>query len=262
MFIFRFKALAISCLALSSFLNLHSQPEQDRLVKDHYVGAQAWFEKMTQKYPVAQLDNVLFCISDQYLSRTNTIYWPESRLRAINTAYMKTQNSNDLENMFKQDEYILLHEAAHVLKDHNQKGYVALALTCAAFAALNGYILKKAFKKDSTSFNKVKCSIEALLGNLAILTALASYVQFQERQADEFVNKFGDDRSLQAGAHWLTRIEQCMLKDQQFSEFTKNLIILYQDPWHPLPESRRQKVLEALALRNLNKSNSLRVQIS
>ncbi|MCX5924358.1 MAG: M48 family metalloprotease [Candidatus Dependentiae bacterium] len=251
MIIFRFKALAISCLALSSFLNLNGQPVQDLLVKDHYIGAQIWFEKMTQKYPVAQLDNVLFCISDEYLSRTNTIYWPEIRLQAIDKAYT-TQNSNDLENMFKQDEYLLLHEAAHVLKNHNQKGYVALALTCAAFAALNGYILEQSFKNKSTNFDKVKLSIQALIGNVAILTALASYVQIQERQADDFANQYGDDRSLQAGADWTARIEECMLQDQQFSEFTKNLIILYQDPWHPLPASRQQKVIDALALRQAN----------
>lgn len=238
-------------LCFVAFFDLFGNTQQDRLVKDQFPGAQIWFEKMAQKYPVAQLDHVLFCISDIYLSRTNTIYWPESRLQAIDRAY-NSKNQHDPENMFKHDEYLLLHEAAHVLKNHNQKGYVALTLTCAAFAALNGYIYVKAFQQDPTIFNKIKLSIEALLGNLVILTALAQYVQFQEHDADDFVNQYGDERSLQAGADWFMRLEKYMLKDQQYAELTKKLFIIYQDPWHPSPEIRYQKVLDALTSRQIH----------
>ncbi|HSW77101.1 MAG TPA: M48 family metalloprotease [Candidatus Saccharimonadales bacterium] len=245
MFNFRFKALAICCFALSFFFSLFGSEQHDRLVKDQFPGAQLWFEKMSQKYPVAQLDNVLFCVSDNYLSRTNVIYWPETRLHAINEAYTH-KNHQDLENMFKQDEYLLLHEAAHILKNHMQKGYLALILTCTALATFNSYIAEKVCNNDFTILNTIEYFMHGLVGNIIIFAVLAQYVQLQEQQADDFANEYGDERSLQAGADWFADLEKCMLEDQQHAELIKQLIIIAKDPWHPSPQSRHQKVITAL----------------
>ncbi len=242
-----FRALvATMFLPVLLISSLHGQSTDEQLVKNIYPGAQIWFEKMSQKYPEAQLQNVSFYVSHYYHSGTGAIYWPEDRLQAINVAYTANTNQSALDGLFKEDEYVLLHEAAHVLKNHYAKGSVALALTAVAFAALNGYIAITAIANPApTYFGWSQLSLAAIIGNSTIVATLFAYIQSQEREADNFANQHADKEALHAGDAYLN---QCIQHDQQLADLTQNLVNA-SCSCHPSPINRKQALVAALASR-------------
>ncbi len=224
-----------------------AQSHDEPLVKDIYPGAQRWFEAMSNKYPQAQLSNVSFYVSSYCHSGKQAIYLQEDRLQKINVAYSSTINpsltdQSHLDTLFKQDEYILLHEAGHVLKNHDTKAYVALALTAVVFAAVNGYITLSAVANPNfTFFGWLKFSMTAIIANSAICATLFSYIQNQEKEADAFANAQADEQTLKAGCDYLNL---CIMHDQQLAYFAENLFAT-----HPSQESRKQEIAKAIASR-------------
>ena len=226
-------------------LNTHAessnaQPEQ--LVKDIYPGAQCWFEALSKKYPEAQLSNVSFYVSSYCHSGKQAIYWQEDRLQKINVAYSSKTNQNSLSQLFKQDEYILLHEAGHILKNHNTKAYVALAMAALAFAAVNGYITLRAMTNPACTFFKwSKLSMTAIFANSTIFSSLFFYIQSQEKEADAFANTYADEQALLAGNDYF---DLCIAHDQKLADFVEMLVFT-----HPSLKSRKQEIAKAVASR-------------
>ena len=242
-----FRALVATTLLPALLISsLHGQSIGEQLVKNIYPGAQVWFEKMSKKYPEAQLNNVSFYVSHYYHSDAGAIYWPEDHLQAINNAYTKNTNQSSLDGLFKEDEYVLLHEAAHVLHNHYAKGSVALALTAVAFAALNGYIAITAIANPaSTYLGWSQLSLATIIGNSTIVATLFAYIQSQEREADDFANQHADKQALHAGD---TYFNQCIQHDQQLADLTQSLVDA-SCSCHPSPIDRKQALAAALTSR-------------
>lgn len=232
------RALALTCIVLTSFKN-----ETSMLVQDSYPGAQAWFTQMAQKYPQANLHAVSFQVSDQYASGPHTIYFPEDRLQAIHQAYLNTSNSTNLSVLqapFKEDEYLLLHEAKHVLDKHNEKGYVALAACVTSMALVNGAAIATA------TTNPIAAITTFAAGNSAVIASLYAYIRHQEHQADGFANQHADPQALLAGAAWFHELHASNYRENFCSYFEKTASDLYNDPGHPALSDRAIDAFQAL----------------
>jgi len=239
---FSFKSLtALIFIPVLFFLNTEVKAAQAQFVKTIYPGAQIWFEKLSQKYLPQQKGNVVFYISDHCYSDSGAIYWSEDRLKEINKAYLDPKISNDIDNLFKKDEYVFLHESLHVMKSHSAKGYVALALTAVNFAALNGYIATSLISGNNSSW--IETIITGAFGNSIIFVSLFKYIQSQEKQADKFANDNGDKQTLQAGIdHFNSYVE----KDQKVASLLQRLIDLFNDPSHQSAQSRVKDATQAI----------------
>ena len=88
---------------------------------DKYPHAKAWYNKMDEKYPVADLNDAEFCEDSNWLSSSNRIYFPSVELTAINSIYnkkMSNQTINEIDNrILNINEFLLLHEAGHRKND-------------------------------------------------------------------------------------------------------------------------------------------------
>lgn len=230
------RALALLCFPLTSFSH-----ETTMLVQDRYPGAQVWFNQMDQKYPQANLHAVSFQVADQYASGPGVIYFPEDRLQSINQVY--SANSSTTTDQFKEDEYLLLHEAKHVLDKHNEKGCLALAACATGMTLLSGAALATA------ATNPVATVATLTAGNSSILASLYAYVRYQEQQADNFANQHADPKALLAGAAWFHNLHANNYSGNSRSDFEKTASDLYTDPGHPALSDRAINAFQALYTR-------------
>ncbi|MBP6892508.1 M48 family metalloprotease [Candidatus Babeliales bacterium] len=227
-----------------------SREDGQQFVISKYPGAQKWYEAMTVKYPQARLDQIQFCISDAYESGDSVIFFPEYRLRDMNTVFGDVKLKKYTAKMFApfaEDEYLLLHEAEHVLKHDVYHGYLAiktsgvLILTVALSAAC---LWKNDNLNASTGILSTSC-----IATIACV-GLIWYSRFQEYRADNFANQNVDAATLRAGKNWFARLNTLMsFENIAIPNFLNSFSQFLQDPAHPTPQSRASKALQALMVR-------------
>lgn len=232
-----------------SFSDRNSENDQ-RFVEFLYPGAQIWFNAMAQKYPQAHLNKIKFCVSDAYEAGLGIIYFPESRLITMNDVF---NNSNALDinddrfAQFAEDEYLLLHEAMHVLSDDAQSRHLATLFAIGSVMALNSWLCYKVVNNDMRILTQIAGSALSASFGYVVLSA---YARFQESRADNFANQNADVKALRAVACWFERLSmltQC--EHTLMPEIFHSLLIIIQDPEHPSLQSRAKKALQALQIR-------------
>lgn len=228
-----------------------SDPDNDHLVVEKlYPGAQFWFNAMIKKYPQARLDKMRFCVSDAYEAGPGIIYFPEYQLKSMNQVFAGAHVSGVTDEMFAQfaeDEYLLLHEAKHVLCKDVQHADTVIKTATAATAAL-ALVLLFAAVKDKISFTTQMSG--SVFGIGVAYASLCAYARFQESRADNFANQNSDARALRAGAYWFKRLNTLMnFENISVPDVFNSISKIIQDPTHPAPENRADKALQALAVR-------------
>ena len=187
------------------------------------------------------LNRIDFVISNHYHSAPKTIFFPKESLEALNQAY-QTASVEELQNEFKQEEYILLHEAAHILMHHDEKATVALYLSALALAITNGYFAISFFTNSTASLSQtIQTAWKALLSNAMIIGGVIAYIRQQEKQADGFANAIADERTINGGIDVFNSFVQ---QDKHLFAFLKPYIST-----HPTPEQRINSIHDSLATR-------------
>lgn len=238
------------------------------LVQSQYPGAQKWFNYIAQKYPQAHLEKTAFCVSNTYHSGPGVIYFPQGRLEFMDQVFgamtetqikqlAKTAPDHQDLQQFAQDEYLVLHEAAHVLHQDNQTGEIVFYATLATTALFNSTLLIATITQCcqqtellSGAQTVAKNSLLALAGNTAIAACLYSYIRFQERRADRFANQHADQAALIAGTQWFEQINSLIHQNKTSdSDLAQTIQEIQQDPAHPAARDRGFDSLCALIYR-------------
>lgn len=227
-----------------------SQEDSQQFVTSKYPGAQTWYQAMAAKYPQAHLEKIQFGISDSYESGVGIIYFPESRLKQMHAIFQGANLRNlaaEKLALFAEDEYLLLHEAQHVLKSDVYRGHLATTVTMCSVLGVALASMYRCKYKDAdlvTGFATTACAAAVAYAGLIM------YGRYQESRADDFANQHADAQALRAGKNWFARLntllsfENIMIPDclNSFSQFL-------QDPVHPTPKSRANKALQSLMIR-------------
>ncbi|OHE76617.1 MAG: hypothetical protein A3F67_09060 [Verrucomicrobia bacterium RIFCSPHIGHO2_12_FULL_41_10] len=249
-----FGLCAIVCAQTSFLSSSHTSELHEhnfgRLVQEVYPGAQFWFNAMIKKYPQAHLEQTKFCVSDEYASGVEEIYFPFYVLEMMHKVFKNAHLHGVTDEMFVQfaeDEYLLLHEAKHVLSKDIEHGDQAIAGSMVLSFGTSFLLAYKTLKEDINVSTAVAGSVASIA---AAYVALCSYAQFQERRADDFANQNADARTLRAGACWFKRLDVLMnLESISVPEIFNTIAKIIQDPTHPLPLNRQNKALRALLIR-------------
>ncbi len=233
-------------LHLSDKCFFEKDDELDIFVQDLHPGAQRWFEFMMQKYPQAHLNRVHFCVSDNYEAGYNTIYFPEHRLKDMDKVFGHVLVAQITEQMlaeFAEDEYLLLHEAHHILNRDARKQDFVLRATILAIVALNAVALGQIFNQKKIS---MQILVDACAGNCTLVAIFYAYAQYQERQADKFANQNASQSALLAGIDWFKRLDTLLRYENiDIPNWCNDGYRLWQDPVHPLPLSRACRAAKA-----------------
>jgi hypothetical protein len=219
-----------------------------------YPGAQLWFDVMVKKYPQAHLDKMRFRASDDYESGPGMIYFPHDRLQEMHKVFAPSYPAeiffyptDAMFAKFAEDEYLLLHEATHVLCKDVQHGDVAINVAMGTVIALSVLLCCKSSKNEISLSTQAAGSV---LGACLAYVALCAYARFQESRADNFANQNADKQALHAGANWFKRLNTLMnFENISVPEIFNSISKVLQDPTHPAPEKRAQKALAALTAR-------------
>lgn len=200
------------------------------VTQDNYPQAYAWYQKMIQKYPQADLDKYAFVVGSGMSGWAMLpAQYVESKRVLICCPY------NNLYNGFNEsDEWLLLHEAGHA---HNHENWSLLfkggtdittfsklgIIAAIAAVAGNSYsqnhfgiqekLKYNPFEKDDL-YGHLKGSTAA--AGLLVAPVVAYYAmkkaqvvawrKIDERYADKFANKHGDLYTLKGGAEFFDRL--------------------------------------------------------
>lgn len=244
-------SLFAQCFADAQAHLLKNNDECDlQLVADVYPGAQKWYQTMVAKYPQASLEKIQFGISDNYESGQGIIFFPEWRLRDMQQVFGSVHPLRFTEEMFvafAQEEWLLLHEAAHVLKNDTYHGAVAITATTGLMTSMVlACACAQNYNKLKTSTGILTVACTAAVGYAALIL----YGRFQESRADDFANQNADAQALKAGKSWFDRLNTLMnFENISIPDFLNSFSHFLQDPIHPTPKSRALKVLQALIIR-------------
>lgn len=227
-------------------------PENDCVAinEKFHPGAHFWFQVMIKKYPQAHLDKMRFCASNTYEAGTGIVYFPEYTLKAMDEIFQVSYGvrvTQEMFDLFAEDEYLLLHEAMHVLSN-DAKNYNRIDLGSVIGASLISCILFVKAVRD-----EIKVQTLAQGTACAIISAyltMCAYSQFQEYRADDFANQNSDEKALRAGICWFKRLDTLMSFENILTpEIVQVISKIFQDPEHPLPYYRMIKAKKALGLR-------------
>lgn len=236
---------------------LFNKKSEDVLVSQKYLGAQRWFEYIVKKYPQAKLESTDFCISDNYQAGTNVIYFPEFRLQRMNEVFGSVDSQAFTDVMFAEfaeDEYLLLHEAKHVISDDYRKGNSLLYATAYTLAALcltvgaNKCCEESLLEGRRELSEKIDTYAFIGMGAVALCSCpiICWYARFQERRADAFANQIADKQALQAGILWYTRLNTLMnFENITIPDCFDPVFKFIQDPYHQTPKFRQQQAMKA-----------------
>lgn len=252
-------AMAIFCLPIIALANNKpcTASHEDHqcaeffLVKKMHPGAQAWFDHMTQKYPQAHLDKIMFCVGDNYESGPGTIYFPLDRIQRMDQVfnesseqqifkYLQSYPENEIFKEFAQDEYLLLHEAKHVSSKDYEKGIIASIAATTITATLC------AFFATTSALGKIQTTTgiaSSMLATATIFTTLWSYARYQESQADDFANKHADIQALLGGLGWFLQLDA---NDEIKEHSELNIKDILHDPVHAYSKNRAARAWKAL----------------
>ena len=231
--------LATGASAIGIYILTTHLIKEECLVKSKYPHAQAWYDAMAIKYPVAHLDNKLFLqtiwgIPKNFISWCSTfnqIYFPQSALIRINSLYGMLENNqtlSDQDQLFlAEQEFILLHEAGHIEHNDITETY---CYTAALGAVIGGFADKEICTNYDPKFNvqikpkpqitiqsnlienndvsftiPTKYNVTITMTESLIKTAASALVislllgRHNERNADAFAYTHGDDNALLGG---------------------------------------------------------------
>lgn len=236
-----FLTLAAICLP-----HLIITDDQKISVKSRYPQAYAWYRDLATKYPTANLSSIEFCISDHHHAGSGVIFWPEQNLKIIDLFYGSSSITPKIQQLMLEDEYLLLHEACHVLNGHTTKGTAAIV---AATTASAGLTLGLTAQMCAQAIPAVTAVAQGALGHVALAAGIFAYARAQERQADDFANQTADQASLQAGAAWHQNNHNELQIPETASPLLQTYIEISSDKAHPAPQERLSSSLQALEKR-------------
>jgi len=228
-----FLTLAAVCLPHLIF----TQTSND-LVKNHYTNAYNWYLSISEKYPDAKLNTIDFCISDHHHAKNHCIYFPQSSIEFIDNWYNIDSNFNEISQKLTEEEYLLLHEAAHALNYDYEKGEFA-KITVITTGTLSLLYLMSQVLTDSINPK------EAIFKSSAIITALTAsifaYARLQEKNADHFANQIVDKKTLKAGIAWHEQNKKDLNLPENCPHIRKLILEQTDDLAHPRPTKRQQR---------------------
>ncbi len=238
---------------VQSFMLADSQACNVGLVADKYFGAQQWYETMSKKYPQAHLNKIQFGISDSYESGVGIIYFPEYRLQSMQEIFGNIDPKEFTKDMFlsfAEDEYLLLHEASHVLKNDVRNG--GFAVICGVGLVATAFLrLVFNFQKNKIDQPCVQTDCAIVTGaSILACTAVILYARFQEYCADSFANQNADAAALKAGKSWFDRLNTLMnFENIAIPDCLNSFSQFLQDPVHPTPKTRSNSALRSFMIR-------------
>ena len=197
--------------------------QEKHLVKTDFPYAQAWYDNLVLKYPTAHLDQKLFLQTwrnvdskyIQHLSWFKNIYFPQDSLETINTLYKKVVDEQQLTQeeqlSLGKEEFLLLHEAAHI--EHQDVAARCYAMT-GIFAGLTGVAQLHtscgsedtviSFLEKSFNIPKVGATVMhhygmVVIGAIMYAMTFNTFAQTHEVAADKFACDLADMNALQGG---------------------------------------------------------------
>jgi Zn-dependent protease with chaperone function len=205
---------------------------------------------MIKKYPQAHLDKMRFCASTTYEAGVGVIYFPEYTLNSMDEVFNFSSSdpiTQKMFDLFAEDEYLLMHEAMHVLCND------AINFERASFGSIVGaslislILFAQVVQGEMSWQTQVKGSV---FGAFVAYVALSYYSQFQEIRADGFANQNCDENALRAGICWFKRLDTVMnLENITVPESVQLILKFLQYHKHPLPQKRIDQASKALTLR-------------
>lgn len=257
--------------------------KEDHFVSYKYPYAQQWYDSLNEKYPDAHLSEKRFLQTMygmpvklmSWCSTMNAIYFPQDSLKAINAAYKRKSEGQELSKeeseMLAQEEFILLHEAGHIEQNHIVKR-LCIGLS---FDALITAVVKK-YDINLSWFNRLFLRI----------AVQSPFTRFQEGQADDFACARAGQQELEGGIRFFENEEMDPLfniENKKIVPFveTKSIVLkglhkvalvfewlklkqkqaikksplrrwihdYMNGPTHPSPSSRAQKIRNAIEVK-------------
>lgn len=233
-----FLTLAVICLP-----HLIITDNQKNLVKSRYPQAYTWYRDLATKYPKANLFSIDFCISDYHHSDSNAIFWPECNLKIIDQYYDSSFIAPEIQQLMLEDEYLLLHEACHALKNHVAKGGISLAAATTASTSLAIGLATAAYTE---TISTVVAIAYGATGSITAAASIFAYARTQEQEADEFANQNADQLALQAGIKWHQKNHKELQIPDNASAIQQTYIEITSDIAHPAPQERLNNAQQAL----------------
>jgi hypothetical protein len=229
--------LTLAAVCLPHFICTQSP---NILVKNHFPNAYQWYLDMSEKYPDAKLSSIEFCICDHHHAKNHTIYFPKSSIEFINSWYKSPQQSSEIQELLAQEEYLLLHEACHVLNyDYEKAEFIKIAALGAGFlSSLNSLV-------QVCTQSTIKGALQQGAKGTAVAAVFAAgvlaYTRYQEKNADHFTNQNGDQPTLEAGINWHKENKKELNIPQDVSTLQQLIIEQISDLAHPRPTKRQER---------------------
>jgi hypothetical protein len=197
--------------------------QEKHLVKGTYPYAQMWYDYLAIKYPTAHLDQKLFLQTwrnvdakyMQHLSWFHNIYFPQDSLETINKLYKKVTDGEQLTQeeqlSLGKEEFLLLHEAAHI--EHGDVAARCLAMS-GILAGLTGLaeihtsigteakaisLLKDSFDVNRTIASAIHHYGIIIIGTMLYVTMFNAFAHTHEIAADKFACDLADINALEGG---------------------------------------------------------------
>ncbi|MBV8660524.1 MAG: M48 family metalloprotease [Candidatus Dependentiae bacterium] len=218
--------------------------QEKDLVKSKYPYAQAWYNDMAKKYSKAHLHQKLFLqrmhyVSPKHISWSSTfnqIYFPQDSLKDIDNLYRRKLSGEKLideeELTLSKEEFILLHEAAHI--EHNDMSKrigsnigLILAMNFLQMFILQNLEFKNKEPRDLNKLDLIKDfdflvtdSLLSITKIIALFCASIEIARCQESAADKFAYELGDINSLHGGVSFFENEEMDPLFDIQNTKWS------------------------------------------
>lgn len=196
---------------------------------EQYPHAQMWFDNMSKKYPVADLNRTEFCADATWSTIDRRIFFPTQGVEEIETIYRKKMGNQTLSpvehSALKVHEFLLLHEAGH-----RKNADSSIVTACAEFT-------KQQIMRTAMFFSASNSPIAGYgLSVLANGVDFSDSILEKEKRADNFACKHAASTDvLQGGLNFFNYIT--MSGSGQF------------DFLHPNSQQRAQKVVDEIQRR-------------
>jgi hypothetical protein len=228
-----FLTLAAVCLPHLIFTHISND-----LVKNHYPNAYAWYLSISEKYPDAKLNTIEFCISDHHHAKNHIIYFPKSSIEFIDNSYNVYCQSNEITQKLAEEEYLLLHEAAHAIGYDYEKGEF---VKTAAILTGTSNLFYSISQLLTQSIQPTQAAIKNTITIALLAAGVFSYARLQEKNADHFANQTVDQKTLEAGIAWHNQNKTDLNLSPDSSSIKNLLLEQINDLAHPRPTKREQR---------------------
>jgi|GEM_PF-1692171 len=191
----------------------------DDLVEKEYEYAQAWYNAMNEKHPIAHLGNKKFLQTKNQFPIFNNIYFAHDSLKQINAIYKKQlenlQLTNDEVATLAQQEFILIYQAGFIEKNCgiyvNMSSMASnIAMTTLMIPALKtlqptGAISSFASLLQGVNTFSVNYNVSIVAKLILYFTAKSCIANSYDKVADEFACKECDIDCLHAAVEFFEK---------------------------------------------------------